>query len=171
MTSRTSISLPDDLKRRMDAVGARVNWSKVACLAFEQKLADIALSERKHKMKDVIQRLRASKATGEHEALEASKQAGRLWAAKTASWTELTNLNDNFGDWTDGDWDDFCDCVPDAYGHIGALMEAINPGNWDRSIAEGFGDQFLDKKYPSPREIQGFCLGAFELLAEVEDKL
>ncbi|MHC4179286.1 MAG: hypothetical protein ACYSWU_17370 [Planctomycetota bacterium] len=40
--SVTSISVPPDLKRRMDKVKEPVNWSAVACQAFEQKLAEIS---------------------------------------------------------------------------------------------------------------------------------
>lgn len=33
--ARTTISIPDDLKKRMDQLEERVNWSRVAALAFE----------------------------------------------------------------------------------------------------------------------------------------
>jgi post-segregation antitoxin (ccd killing protein) len=40
-TTRTTISVPRDLKDRMDAVGVAVNWSAVACRAFERRVAEI----------------------------------------------------------------------------------------------------------------------------------
>ena len=39
--ARTTISVPSELKARMDAVDESVNWSAVACQAFELKLAEI----------------------------------------------------------------------------------------------------------------------------------
>lgn len=40
-TKRTMISLPDDLKDRMEAAGTKVNWSAVARKAFEATLAEV----------------------------------------------------------------------------------------------------------------------------------
>jgi hypothetical protein len=50
--ARTTITVPADLKARMEAVGEPVNWSAIACQAFEQGLAKIARgqSERIRKM-------------------------------------------------------------------------------------------------------------------------
>jgi hypothetical protein len=39
MAHRMNISIPDDLKTRMDAHGGAVNWSRVAADAFERTLA------------------------------------------------------------------------------------------------------------------------------------
>jgi hypothetical protein len=40
--ARANISIPDDLRHRMDEVeGERINWSALACQAFESKLAEI----------------------------------------------------------------------------------------------------------------------------------
>jgi len=39
--TRTNISIPADLKRRMDKVSEGVNWSALACRAFEDKVAEM----------------------------------------------------------------------------------------------------------------------------------
>ena len=39
--TRTSISLPAELKRRMEAMGDDANWSAVAVAAFEAKLREM----------------------------------------------------------------------------------------------------------------------------------
>src|SRR6516225_5119268 len=39
--ARTTITVPPDLKARMEAVEESVNWSAIACQAFEQRLAEI----------------------------------------------------------------------------------------------------------------------------------
>ena len=38
---RTTITVPGELKKRMKRAGSKVNWSAVACEAFETKLAEI----------------------------------------------------------------------------------------------------------------------------------
>jgi hypothetical protein len=40
-TTRTSVSVPCDLKRRMEAIGSDINWSNVACEAFERKISEL----------------------------------------------------------------------------------------------------------------------------------
>ena len=40
-TKRTMISLPDDLKERMEKAGSNVNWSAIARQAFEETLSRI----------------------------------------------------------------------------------------------------------------------------------
>jgi hypothetical protein len=47
---RTTITVPADLKRRMDAVKEEVNWSALAASAFEAKLAEIAKKKEIKKM-------------------------------------------------------------------------------------------------------------------------
>jgi Sec-independent protein translocase protein TatA len=39
--ARTTITIPNDLKRRMDKLPEQVNWSGLACQAFQAKLAEI----------------------------------------------------------------------------------------------------------------------------------
>lgn len=39
---RTTISLPEDLKRRMEACPVSANWSGIAAAAFEEFLARVA---------------------------------------------------------------------------------------------------------------------------------
>ena len=55
---RTTISVPLELKKRMDKVKEDVNWSALACRAFEQKLAEVASKKENKTMNDVITRLR-----------------------------------------------------------------------------------------------------------------
>jgi predicted DNA-binding protein len=38
---RSSVSIPPELRVRMDATSQSVNWSTVACEAFERKLTEI----------------------------------------------------------------------------------------------------------------------------------
>jgi hypothetical protein len=84
--ARINISVPDELKARMDAEDE--NWSEVARTVFERRLLEIATRKETMTMNDVVQRLRASKM----QDLKAAKQLGRTWAMQTASFSELKAL-------------------------------------------------------------------------------
>ena len=58
------ISVPRDLKARMDKVSASVNWSQVAAQAFEAKLLELESKKEVSGMDDVIARLRAAAEIG-----------------------------------------------------------------------------------------------------------
>jgi hypothetical protein len=80
--ARMNIYVPDDLKSRMDEAEG-VNWSPLACRAFELKLGEIITAKGTRTMQDLISRLRAQKA---HEAAVSeaafarSAEIGRRWA-------------------------------------------------------------------------------------------
>jgi hypothetical protein len=99
---RTTISIPAELKARMDAVRESVNWSAVAARAFESRLLEIELRS-KHTMsrEDVLRRL---KAVDEEEAIQErdeGKTAGQSWAEESATPKQLRRLqemaNDPYG--------------------------------------------------------------------------
>jgi len=92
MGTRMSVYVSDDLKKRMDKVKEPVNWSAVACTAFEQKLGEIAERKQRKNMADVIQRLRASKLESDTETERQAREAGRKWAMEYATARELENL-------------------------------------------------------------------------------
>ncbi len=89
---RTTISVPTDLKTRMDRVGEPVNWSALACQAFENKLAEIAAGKENKTMADVIERLRASMRDEQGTAFKDGYQTGTEWGEKTATAAELRRL-------------------------------------------------------------------------------
>jgi hypothetical protein len=180
---RTSISVSEDLKARMDAVGEGVNWSAVACRAFEVKLGEIASQKGQKDMKDVVDRLRASKQkTQDRDRVEGGDQ-GREWAKTTADADELQNL---------------AQAVDRAYldGGVEAMFGLIDTGRsrytpaekfffWinhgttgdidelDRQAAyEFWGTVLGDDNVPNkPAFVVGFAEGAIEVWREVEDQL
>src|SRR3954447_17485852 len=89
---RTSISVPPDLKARMDAVAEPVNWSAVACRAFESELAEIVKRKGVRDMKDVIQRLRASKRQSDDGLYHRRNDAGVERAKDKAEALHLERL-------------------------------------------------------------------------------
>jgi hypothetical protein len=86
-----NISIPDQLKARMEASGENTNWSEVARAAFSYRVA--ANEHRKEPtMSSVVERLRASKAQRLDELKVEAEQAGRAWASDTAEHQELVAL-------------------------------------------------------------------------------
>lgn len=62
--ARTTISIPDTLKRRMDRMKEPVNWSEVAAEAFTAHLQHgKGLSERVRRIEDRLSALERSKPT------------------------------------------------------------------------------------------------------------
>ncbi len=98
---RTTITVPYGLKRRMQRVAA-VNWSAVACQAFEAKLAELSPAKGNLEMSDnpsmddAIERLRRLKNLPERAQqprdFEEGFQCGRHWAMAKATPVELRRL-------------------------------------------------------------------------------
>lgn len=98
---RTTITIPQDLKRRM-LRAPTVNWSAVACQAFESKLSELTKPEGERAMSDLppmddaIERLRRLKnlpeATENPRDFESGFQSGRRWAMAVATPQELGRL-------------------------------------------------------------------------------
>jgi hypothetical protein len=99
--ARTTITVPHNLKRRMQRVPA-VNWSAVACQAFEMKLAELTKQQGEQAMSDTpsmddaIERLRRLKNLPDRAKkprdFEEGFQWGRHWAMAKATPLELRRL-------------------------------------------------------------------------------
>jgi hypothetical protein len=181
MSYRTTISIPEDLKEQMDAVGDGVNWSAVAAQAFRAKVFEIQ-SRKVTKMKtaDIVKRLRAS-AESDTEDYDDGKHAGREWATTQATARELGRLNTYLEDTTLGrfDWWDVDDprwMAP--WGAADNLAFAIRPKlrkNEDPQEVRAFwqsaiGDDALDRLNDS-EFLRGFGEGAAEVWEEVKNEL
>jgi hypothetical protein len=164
---RTTITIPPDLKERMDAVKEEVNWSALAARAFEEKLIEIASRKAEQSVNDVIRRLRASKCRSEDERFKEGEKAGREWAKTKAEYEEL----DNVGDW---DWDSF---IGDGGPHVPfRVYYTMHPErSKEPEPAEAFwtgvlGERFLlftsDAKF-----MKGFMKGVAEVWRAVEGKV
>jgi hypothetical protein len=99
MRMRVNISIPDDLKKRMDAHDG-VNWSSVAQLAFEAKLASIARDKKKENemsidISAIASRLKATKLPENIEQSKAEiagRRAGTAWASESAALAQIERL-------------------------------------------------------------------------------
>ena len=95
-TTRTTISVPLHLKLRMDSVVEEVNWSAVACRAFEEKMAEIISRRGAQELSDVVLRLRS---TSRRHASGLEKRGfgdGQDWAKNYADALELRRLSELF---------------------------------------------------------------------------
>lgn len=140
---RTTISVPRDVKRRMDAVKEPVNWSGIACRAFGEKLTEIATTKEEKTMADVIQRLRASKPDAIYQQGQAD---GRRWASEQAEHDDLLRLEQLYDQKRAGrDWEKFFDRhygQPSAEQILEAFAKATQGQRppafpWDHDVAVG----------------------------------
>ena len=94
--ARTTISIPDDLKQRMERVREPVNWSALAADAFELKLGEIARQQKEKDLQHVIARLRAHIVEDQMDDTARGYRRGVEWAKATATPRELKRLDHNF---------------------------------------------------------------------------
>jgi hypothetical protein len=171
--ARTSVSISDDLRRRMDAIASEgVNWSAVAVQAFESKLAEIVTKRGVKNMREVIARLKASKSKASSKLKTAGRDAGNEWAKERAEVEELRKLEDM----TDDDWNWGAFLRPpadEAYSPGERLVFALRPGDdGDRQAVDRFFRGYADEPaYHEPDFIEGFAEGAMELWDAVKDQL
>ena len=98
--ARTTITIPRDLKDRMESAGARVNWSAVASEAFENWLSEHAEKEptmpELPDKDDAIERLRRLKNQPDsaHGATGRAFVLGQHWAMADAHPVELERLEE-----------------------------------------------------------------------------
>jgi len=91
---RTSITVPTELRARMDAVKDEANWSRIACQAFEQEVVRIEkLREEKKeasKRDAIANRLQATmKQTVDALLTSRGMSLGQEWASEKATAAEL----------------------------------------------------------------------------------
>jgi len=174
-TTRTTISVPAGLKRRMDAIKEPVNWSAIACRAFEHKLAEIITRRGAKSMNDVIARLRASKEETETVEYQLGHTAGRDWAAKKAKVPELKHLEALWDQLLPYDWDSWCEEGDnDAYSLAERIYFTLRPDEGrDRSRAELFWSETVGENYTArdAEFYRGFAKGAIHLWREVSDRV
>jgi hypothetical protein len=169
---RMTITVPFELRARIEAVDQDINWSAVAARAFQDKLAEIAAKKVRKEMSDVIQRLRASKRRAEDEESQQGYEDGRQWAEDRAEAEQLERLDDLV---RGSDWDRFFD-GDSAYSwgdHLVWVMDADEHGGRYRTkefweTVAGDNDYKLSS---NEAYIRGFADGALSVWDAVKDKL
>lgn len=170
---RLSVSITQDLKRRMDKVADQVNWSATAAAAFESKLAEIAARKEKKDMTDVVQRLRASKLETANEVYKDGFATGQEWAKDTANAAQLVRL-ERWRTACGADWDTVFEIEDHGYNNASrSLAETVAEIEGRHSIDEfwetAVGDD-LTKIEDGPF-VHGFAEGALAVWDEVKSQL
>ncbi len=177
---RMNISVPDRLKKRMDALvdEDKANWSALAVAAFEQYLAELADNRKERNMSSVIDRLRGTMRKRENADTTAGRKAGREWAELTATAAKLRRLDEAQS--SKVDWGFFKDIPhrsaaqrfvyvtdPEQDGNSAAPMDfwadICDPLNlWTNQ---------MKNHNPDPAFVQGFAEGAMEVWNSVKDEI
>jgi hypothetical protein len=171
MAKRT-ISLPDDLDRRMDRVKETVNWSAVAAQAFELKLGELAERRKEKTMDNVIERLRASKVKHVSGRVMEGYDLGADWAKGQAEFDELRRLSDMNADET------IIGTPMAPYSHADYLaFDVLGTGEDDRDhhVSRDFWNKAIgdsdDARLESEDFLRGFMEGAQSVYRSVADKI
>jgi hypothetical protein len=174
--AKMTVYVPGNLKSRMDQAEG-VNWSPLACKAFEVKLAEIINTKGAKDMQDVITRLKASKSKTDDENRIRGRGAGKQWASNQAEAAELERLEA----WTEKDlggrsWQSLLEQPgrpENAFGEDLRLVETITKENVDRRYSDRFWEVITDNKADrrSGTFLIGFVEGALEVWEAVKNQL
>ena len=154
--ARMNISVSEEMRAEITRLGDKVNWSGLAQEAFAQEIARHSRM-REPTMATVIERLRASKQKHLRETIERGREAGRNWAANTATYGELVRVSklNMVG--------------PEGYAW-GVLRNAVDP--MDRLENHELLALFLlDAGDVVDETIEAFVEGATAVFEEVEDQI
>ncbi len=173
--SRTTITVPRQLKRRMKAVRDAVNWSAVACEAFAAKLAELAKQEECTSTQDVVERLRKLKsADTENASYREGAAQGRRWAMNTATPDQLERLDAFRNEMSSADWK----CRLETKEGCRELIRRIDPSTapgaaGGRGRERAFWRDLFDPRSMAdiPSFFRGFAEGAIAVWRDVRDQL
>jgi hypothetical protein len=175
---RTTISVPGDLKSRMERVKEPVNWSALACRAFENKLAEIAARKETKTMSDVVQRLRASVRSEQGESFNEGYETGKHWAEETGTAAQLKRMETFLKGMkakSQREWENW---FYSQNGHlpwlavVGVIQDDknIHPLNGTDFWKTVLGDE-TSQKPNDPDFLRGFVEGATDLWVKVQPQL
>jgi len=175
-TSRTTISVPVALKKRMDKATEHVNWSSIAAAAFEQKLSEIAERKDRKTMNDVIERLRGSRRKSDTAEYREGEAAGSNWAMHNAEAAQLERLREYLDGLSGHDAVLVFDPVGSAYSGAEYIYSVIDPEcAEDREAADCFWTMVLGETETEqtirPESVRGFVQGALDVWNKVRTQL
>lgn len=159
-----NISLPDELKARMDDDRRQMSWSAIARNAFELELK--STRETGGDMSAVIERLRASKQKMEEEQRPEWVERGRQWVMDYAEYEEARQVAELAAEVRK------MRGLPDAYNLMGLLYTAIYEDEPARSdVAELAEQLFRSERIPSSVQLCWFLGGVEEVWDEIANKI
>jgi hypothetical protein len=145
-----NISLPDELKSRMDQVKG-VKWSRVASEAFEIEVRIRTMDT--ENIENAIVRLKASQAKCSKTDFADGRNDGQSWAKEDAEWSELVKMSR----------------IPEQSRNLDGLWTALKDAfDWEKEyemLEQLFG---MDSK-PTEAYVAGFIEGALAIKSAVDD--
>jgi hypothetical protein len=164
--ARMNISVPEDLKKQMDAIGERINWSGVAQRAFEKEILTMEARQQVEDIDGAVARLQASKAVAGESSAEFAKERGRKWAMTRATYPQLKAIGT-------ATWDDDLDegLAPDLGRWATSEHENELCDDVDTRDARDFWEIQLDTQHPEVEAAYGFLEGVLEVWEEVKDQI
>ena len=188
---RTTITVPRELKNKMKQVGAYVNWSAVACEAFEKKMEEIGPVEEISTIDGAIERFKkinSSAVRGASPASSSGFEAGQRWAMNQATQEQLLGLDELRSGIPNSQWADFIrspegfrsltECVNDEEGDHRGRHHRRGYRRWPDGIDMEQPGRFrtawrsiLDRRPDSPDFFATFAEGALDVWKKIKDKL
>ena len=171
---RTTISVPADLKARMDEVKESVNWSAHACRAFEAKLAELAARKANKVMIDVVERLRASMRKQNEQSFNEGYKLGQTWAKEIAEVQELQRLqfHKDTKAKSKGEWENWFSTQDQLWIEVVKIIEGDE--NFRAGGALAFWKPLVGETSTLLNDgdfLRGFAEGAIDLWVKVQEQL
>jgi hypothetical protein len=176
---RMNISIPRDLKNRMDGVAEAVNWSRVAGDAFEVKLLELTSRREAKTTDEVIVRLKAAAELEKNEGYQAGFQAGQAWAREAATPKQLRRIAAHIDSCLTGStdwWDVDSPNWQAPFGATDRFAIAARPEArrdprvltdfWEQALGEDDAGRARDADF-----LRGFGEGVIEVWEVVKDEL
>jgi hypothetical protein len=139
--------VPWELKERMKTARAYVNWSSVACDAFEQKLAELGPIEEINSVEGALARMKFLQKEGSgtsDSGCQSGKESGIHWALNLAGPSQLQRIEDFRDQIPDDQWEAYM-YSRDGWVELGKCIEPRRDhrrGPGQKSIeAEPFPDE------------------------------
>lgn len=172
MFERVTITVPGDLRKRMQKAAEPVNWSAVATKAFEDKLAEVAAKKDTQSLDDAVQRMRASRLASADGAYSEGFERGREFVTQDADWQFCEGLKVALAEWTDARW-----AQAQQDGGAGAALEIVlrrvDPQRFKTAKAvRSFLVDHVGDHVPSAAQFaRGWCEGALSCFRQIEERV
>lgn len=155
---RTTITVPWELKERMKKARAYVNWSSVACKAFEEKLTELGPIEKITSVEGALARLKGLKEEAPDETedgAQSGKEAGKHWAMNFANPSQLQRIEDFRQQVPDDEWEAYMHSR-EAWVELGNCIRPIHdqrrgPGSRSIDVAPLADETWEEFKRPQGR--------------------
>lgn len=190
---RTTITVPSELKKKMKLLRGQVNWSAVACLAFEAKIEEIGPIEEIENVDAAIQRMKDLQPQSADAGNDsAGHAAGIRWALNQATPQQLAKIEQLRDSMSENQWNERLlnrDGIHDLTECIGPDPDELDQPNWRRGPRShrpghrsfdhfpGHKDgrsvwrSILDSRPGHPGFFLAFADGALEIWKQIKDQL